>query len=122
MNQHSTVGTPYGASFIGDLIWDHVDFGPTLEAADYGTPFLTHPYAAGVLGASPAVGWKSSSVALSLWDDWQNRGTRGNRSEFVVRFTNDAINDGAAHYAYFYACNTAMMANRPYLAVTYEFR
>src|SRR5206468_212200 len=101
--------------------WDHVDFGPTLEATDYGTPVLTHSYAEGILSSAATLGWKSASVSFAVLDDWSNRVARGNRSEYVFRFTKDLINNGAANYSYSYPCSSANATLRPYLAVTYEY-
>jgi hypothetical protein len=121
VNQYSVAGTPYGAATLGDLLWDHVDFGPTLEATDYGTPVLTHSYAEGILSSSATLGWKSATVLFAVLDDWSARVARGNRSEFVFKFTRDLINNSMANYAYSYPCSSANATLRPYLAVTYEY-
>src|SRR5258708_18757571 len=42
VNQYSVAGTPYGATRLGDLPWDHVDFCPTPETAGHRTALL-HP-------------------------------------------------------------------------------
>jgi hypothetical protein len=119
--QYSVAGTPYGATLLGDLLWDHVNFGPTLEATDYGTPLLVHSYNEGTLSTTTTLEWKSSSVLFSVLDDWSNKATRGNRSEYVFRFTKDLISNAMADYAYMYPCSTANATFRPYLAVTYEY-
>jgi hypothetical protein len=46
---------------------------------------------------------------------------RGNRSEFMIRFTNDTVTPVTSDYAYFYACETTAPSDRPYLSVTYEY-
>jgi hypothetical protein len=120
-NQYSTYGTPYGAALLGDLLWDHVNFGPTLESTDYGTPLLVHSYNEGTLSSTAVLEWKSSSVLFAVLDDWTNKATRGNRSEYVFKFTKDLINNGSADYAYLYPCSTATATLRPYLTVTYEY-
>jgi hypothetical protein len=121
VDQYSVAGTPYGSTSLGDLLWDHVNYGPTLEATDYGTPLLVHSYNEGILSSSATLGWKSSSVLFAVLDDWTARVARGNRSEYVIRFTRDLINNGVANYAYAYPCSSANAALRPYLAVTYEY-
>jgi methionine-rich copper-binding protein CopC len=119
--QYSVASAPYGATALGDLMWYHVDFGPTLEATDFGTPVLTHPYPSGVLSTTPVLEWKSSSVVFAVQNDFANRTARNNRSEFVIQFPNDSSSNGIARYAYLYACNTANASFHPYLAVTYEY-
>ena len=38
----------------------------------------------------------------------------------MIRFTYDTTTPITADYAYFYPCEDAAVANRPYLSVTYE--
>jgi len=115
--------TTYGAAYLGDLLWWHVNFGPTFEGGDYNSPMLTHPYASGILSTTNVYEWKRANVEFAVRDDWANRAARGNRSEFIIRFTKDLLNNMKAAYAYLYSCGVppANITYNPYLAVTYEY-
>jgi hypothetical protein len=58
---------------------------------------------------------------LSVQNDFVNRVARGNRSEFLLRFTYDTSTPAATDLAFFYACDTTVTTDRPYLSVTYEY-
>ncbi|HMI88520.1 MAG TPA: Ig-like domain-containing protein [Polyangiaceae bacterium] len=121
LEQYNVAGSPYGPTRLGDVLWRHVDYGPTLEAADFDTPVLGHPGSGGPLSTDATYTWKSALVTLSVRDDLTNRMARGNRSEFMIRFTNDTVTPVTSDYAYFYACETTAPSDRPYLSVTYEY-
>lgn len=121
LKQYNVAGSPYGATRLGNVLWRHVDYGPSLDAADFDTPLLTHTGATnGTLSTTATFEWKSAIVTFSVRDDFTNRTTRANRSEYQVRFTNDTVMPVTSDYAYFYACETPAPADRPYLSVTYE--
>jgi hypothetical protein len=118
--QYSVSGSPYGPTRLGDVLWRHVDYGATLDAADFATPLLVHTGNGGTLSTNAAYEWKSSIVTLSVRDDFASRVARGNRSEFQIRYTSDTTSPVTTEYAYFYPCETTAPTNRPYLSVTYE--
>jgi hypothetical protein len=121
LEQYNVAGTPYGATRLGDVIWQHADYGASLEAADFPTPILVHTGNTGTLSTDATYTWKSSIVTASVQNDFNNRSTRGNRSEYVVRFTNNTVTPVTTDYAYFYSCEATSPGDRPYLSVTYEY-
>ncbi|MET0591813.1 MAG: Ig-like domain-containing protein [Polyangiaceae bacterium] len=121
LKQYSVAGTPYGSTRLGNVLWRHVDYGPSLDAADFDTPLLTHTGATnGTLSTTATFEWKSAIVTFSVRDDFTNRTTRANRSEYQIRFTNDTVTPVTTEYAYFYSCEAVAPADRPYISVTYE--
>jgi hypothetical protein len=120
VEQYQVVGTVYGATALGSLLWRHVDFGPTLEAADNTVAQLPHTGSNGTLITDASLGWKQTTVTLSLRDDLANRVARGNRSEFLLRMTNDSDALNISEWAYLYSCDTTVATDRPYVVVTYE--
>ena len=121
LKQYSLTGTPYGATKLGNVLWRHVDYGPTLELADYSVAPLIHGSNTGTLSVDGAFEYKSTVVTTSVQNDFINRVARGNRSEFLIRFTNDTSTPAATDLAFFYACDTTVTTDRPYLSVTYEY-
>jgi hypothetical protein len=121
LKQYSLTGTPYGTTKLGDVLWRHVDYGPTLELADYSVATLIHGGNAGTLSVDGTFEYKSAVVTLSVQNDFVNRVARGNRSEFLLRFTYDTSTPAATDLAFFYACDTTVTTDRPYLSVTYEY-
>jgi hypothetical protein len=120
LKQYSVAGNPYGPTRLGNVLWRHVDYGPTLDSTDFDTPLLTHTGATGVLSTTVTNEWKSAIVTFSVRDDFINRTPRTNRSEYQIRFTNDTVMPVTSDYAYFYACETPAPTDRPYMSVTYE--
>ncbi|HMJ53203.1 MAG TPA: Ig-like domain-containing protein [Polyangiaceae bacterium] len=121
LEQYNVLGTPYGAGRLGDVLWRHVDYGPTLEVADYSVAPLAHTSSAGTLSVNATYEWKAATVTLSLRDDLMNRAARGNRSEFMIRFTQDTVVTTANDFAYFYSCEATAPTDRPYVSVTYDY-
>jgi hypothetical protein len=123
MEQYQVTGTPYGANLLGELLWRHVDIGPTLDAVDYSAATLIHTGATGgTLSVDALSQWKSTAVTASVRDDYTNRTARGSRSEYLLRFTNDTFaTSTTAEYAYLYSCEAAVATDRPYISVTYEY-
>jgi hypothetical protein len=126
--QSSVVNSPYA---LGNLVASSVNFGPSLEAADFSTPVLqTKQCSLGgfktcgpmeetrTLSSSTANGYKSASATSKVSDDWKNRAARGNRSQYRLKFQSDG-NGGAADYVTLYSAN--LPNNRPYLDVEYEY-
>lgn len=125
-----TIGTPYGAANQGNLLVEHVNYGPSLEKADFdvakdGTftaanaPFIGAKTVniTGGLVVCPMLLCANNGVAADL----AARETLGNRSQFRIRFAKDSDGDGANDYMYFHSSRAATPANRPSLKVTYEY-
>jgi hypothetical protein len=123
LRQYQVVGTPYGPTRLGDALWRHVDFGPTLEIADYSVAQLPHVSSGGTISTNATYEWKSAVVTTSLRDDLTNRAARGNRSEFMIRMTLDTLTPPTTtnDFAYFYSCEATIATDRPYVSVTYDY-
>ena len=121
--QTFTNGDPFGR-LGGKINVEHVNYGATLDLADYGTVAL-----ATCLGSPPTCwvvpplstdttgGWKSTTVTGFVRDDFTNRVVRANRSQFRLRFPIDTLQPvltviGTVDF------DTAN--NLSYLKVTYE--
>lgn len=109
-------GTPYTDLKLGGkgLIVAHTVYGSTLTAADFNTaPIGEFPET----GLSTAVAWKVFEGGLDfVRDDWDNRASRGNRSQYVMFFPKATDGDGAADIARF---NSGEMVNSPQLVVKF---
>lgn len=110
-----------GAPFVnlGALLADHVDFGPTMDGADftgalvlsYGTTFATADWS----------GARTVSVVRAVQNDLANRVARGNRSQFRLKFTLDSSANAATDMLYLFSANYATAASRPQLLLSYEY-
>jgi hypothetical protein len=121
LRQYMISGTPYGPTRLGDALWRHVDFGPTLEVADYSVAQLPHVGSGGTISTNATYEWKSAVVTTSLRDDLTSRAVRGNRSEFMIRMTLDTVAPAANNFVYFYSCEATAATDRPYVSVTYDY-
>lgn len=131
--------SPY-AALGGNLLAQSVDYGTSLTAADFETPVLTYdglrcsllcnPLCRKVcsfgtwddqvtLSSSAALGWKSVDVTGKVERDRAVRATRGNRSQFRLKFPTNTNLDGVYNAVGIYAGEAA--TNRPYLSVTYLY-
>ncbi len=89
-------GSPYADLQLGGkhLILAHVDYGAALNAGDFNTPILDD---LGQFSGNGVIGYKTEPDALdSVRDDWANRTSRGNRSQFMFYFAKATDNDGLA--------------------------
>jgi hypothetical protein len=118
-NQTYCSGAVFAAPF-GSIEAHHVDYGPSLDAADCLPTYLGgRRY---TLSTSSALGPRSVTVTASVADDFANRVARGNRSQFQIRTATIATdNDSVRDY-----CNQATsldttLSNRPSLSVTYDY-
>jgi hypothetical protein len=84
VEQWTTQGSPYGV--LGVLDVAPVDFGPTLEAADWTLP--VGPSQVLAREAAPAV--KSVDVTASVVARWDSRETSGPRAQFRIAFDENA--------------------------------
>ena len=118
--QVSCSGNPFTTTFGSTIEAWHVNYGPSLEAADCSTSNLgSRQY---TLSNSTALTLKTVSVIDAVEDDWTNRVSRGNRSQFMLRTaTIGTDSDGSADWCSQGTYNTTTTSNRPYLSITYEY-
>jgi hypothetical protein len=116
----------------GPLSAESVDYGTTLDIADFSTPVLTFPGKCGLprlppcpnpvddyvtLSSDATIGSKTVNVAAKVIRDWNARATRGNRCQFRLRFR--SLTTAASKYVAFYSADNA--TNKPQLTVSYEY-
>ncbi len=110
-------GLPYTNLALGakKLIATHVSYGSVLNGSDFNTSVL------GEFSTTIDDGdleWKEYLNGLSfVQNDWDNRETRGKRSQYMLYFPKATDGDGSADIAYFNAGNNA--SNQPELRITY---
>jgi hypothetical protein len=109
-----------GPSSLGNLAWQHLNFGPTLGINAYPEPPLEHLGNVGVLSDTDSRGWKQTSVLQSVRNDWANRQARGFRSEYRLQFDKFTDNDAVSDQLIFGTCS-GPSAERPYVQVRYEY-
>lgn len=88
VNQSSTSGTPYNT--LGNLIADHVDFGGSVDAADFSGGTLQNNF--GAISSDSLAGAKSLDVTAEVQNDISSSRTT---SQFRLRFANDTDNDNS---------------------------
>jgi hypothetical protein len=113
ITQTSTAGTPFTS--LGALRFEHVYYGPTLETDDVNSPVLS------AVTTTDTSAVKSVSATTAVTDDWTNRATRTNRSQYRVRFTTNTDADNGADNCVFATGDATTAANRPTLTVTYDY-
>ncbi len=97
------IGNPYS---LGSVSLEHVNYGDSLDAADYNTPVLAD---LGIFDSSSTpvrervyTDVTANGVTAAVQDDLANRATRGNRSQFRLKFpvaTNNNNNEEWVLYA-----------------------
>ena len=111
--QNKTVGTPYTAS--GELRFDHLNYGDSLDDSDYSLPAFTSNY--GILSTSKRLGWKEVDVTDAVRDDFANGRTQ---SQYRVHFGRETTGgDIKGDIVYFVSSNTSSSTNRPQLVIEY---
>lgn len=124
--QSSMAGTPYGSgsSNLGSLRAESVNYGLSLTTAAYSTPtltFLGFPLAYTVSTSSLNTS-KYATVTNKVVDDWNNRASRGSRSQFRLRWSlRDKTLDGASDQVSIYMGENTSLTYKPRLSVTYEY-
>lgn len=110
-----------GAPFVnlGALLADHVDFGATLEGADF-TGATALPYGV-TFATSTWVGSRTVSVSRAVENDLANRVARGNRSQFRLKFTLDSSPNAVSDAMFVFSDDYSTVASRPTLFVSYEY-
>jgi Bacterial Ig-like domain len=110
-------GLPYTNLALGGkkLIATHVSYGTILNGSDFNTSVL------GEFGTTIDDGdleWKEYlNGLLFVQNDWDNRETRGKRSQYMLYFPKATDGDGSADIAYLNAGDNA--SNQPELKITY---
>lgn len=128
--QKSHAAAAYGAT--GSLMVRSFSYG-TLDQGDYewtcALGVLCNFYQKN-LSSSSADGWKIAVVTEWANEDWQQRTARGSRSQYQLRFANDAVNPAPANgSAAFQAGNVTNLNigqllqtnRRPALKITYLY-
>jgi Bacterial Ig-like domain len=124
--QKSHAGSAYGAT--GSLLIRSFSYG-TLSTSDYdwncALGILCNLYQQ-VLSSSSSDGWKTADVTDWANEDWQQRNSRSQRSQYQMRFANDAVNPAPANgSATFQAGNVnggiLQKNRRPALELTYLY-
>jgi len=119
--QSKVQGTPYTSLKTGvcplnceAALLDHVNYGSSLTGEDFETPVL---HDLGNLSTSSSLETKTANVLVAVRDDLDKRDTRGNRSQYRVRFPLGTNADDKFDWAEF---NTAEAAsNKPTLEISY---
>lgn len=117
MFQSLVSGVPYNHLILPkkNLLAAHVDYGAVLNANDFNTPIL---HDLGDLSANTTLEYKTNSNTLvSLQDDWTNRTTRKNHSQFMLFFPKAADDDLLSDIAFFQSGEDTI--NPPELVVTF---
>jgi hypothetical protein len=118
--QEGVSGTPYSDlddCFIfgcDDLLIDHVNYGSSLNDSDFDATVLQ---ALGELSDTTTVEYKTFDVKAAAADDWDNRSSRGDRSQYRLRFAKLTDGDGVFDAAEFTSGDAA--SNKPQLQITY---
>jgi hypothetical protein len=113
--QTGVVGTPYDVG--GRLKIDHLDFGSSLENADYNTPSISASFT--TLTDNPTAEWKEADVTDTLRNDLTNSRPR---SQFRIHFATENIGGTVSgDFAYFESAdNSTGTSNIPQLVVKYH--
>lgn len=113
--QVKIIGDPYGAGIR--VMVDHLDYGDSLEHADYGAAAISASFA--TLSENATLGWKEVDVTDAVRND---RSTGRERSQFRIHMTTE--NQGGTvqgDFAYFESAdNNQGSGNTPQLLVTYN--
>jgi len=113
--QGEIVGDPYGAG--GTLKVDHLDYGSSLENADYSVSSLSSNFA--TLTANESLEWKDVNVKDRLIEDLANGRTY---SQYRIHFSTENIGgDVTGDFTYFESQNNSMgTGNTPQLVIEYQ--
>ncbi len=113
--QRNVTGDPYG-SIMQKIIIEHVDFGTTIKFNDFNTNTL---HTAAVFSTNVTPGYKTEDVTISLKDDYAKRASRGNRSQYRLRFSVPTDGDGNTDVAYFHTKEQTGTSKDPKLVIIY---
>ena len=84
LHQANVEGSPYGTGNLGSVIVDHVNYGTSLQSADYNAISLTQNI--GTLSADATQAYKTLNVATSVANDIL---VSRLRSQYRLRFSNE---------------------------------
>ena len=112
--QANIIGNPYGAGIR--VMVDHLDYGDTLEHADYAAPSISASFA--TLSTNANLEWKEVDVTDAVRNDMENN---RERSQFRTHLAVENIGgDVQGDFAYFESAdNSQGTGNTPKLVVTY---
>ena len=113
--QGQIIGSPYTPG--GSLKVDHLDYGPTLENADYSQASLSSNFA--TLTGNATVEWKDLVITDQFKDDMGNGRAR---SQYRIHFATEAVGgDVTGDFTYFESQDNSIgTGNRPQLVITYH--
>lgn len=112
--QYTVTGTPY--TTLGTIVADHVNFGSSLDAADYSAAALTSSI--GTISNSATIEWKTLDVSSYVQADINSSRTS---SQYRIRFTTGTDSDGIEDLSRNESVeNFGSTGNRPELVVTYR--
>ncbi len=115
--QESTQGLPFTGLELGGqrLLIAHVDYGSSFEVGDFNTPILQ---TLGQLSNNNMIGWRTAPGSLeAVRNDWINRASRGNRSQYMISFPKATNSDGIQDVVVFNDAGSA--TNQPELEVKF---
>jgi DNA-binding beta-propeller fold protein YncE len=109
LHQANVEGSPYGAGNLGSVIVDHVNYGTTLESADYNAAALTPNI--GTLSTDASLAYKTLNVATSVASDIL---ASRSRSQYRLQFSSEnSINSENDYVQFTDAEDSCCAANRP---------
>ena len=110
--QTEVIGDPYGS--LGSLKIDHLNYGDSLENADYNASSISASFA--TLTSNATIEWKDVNVTDRLKDDITNSRSR---SQYRLKFATEAT--GADAWSRFESAdNSVGTGNTPQLVVKYH--
>jgi hypothetical protein len=103
---------------LGFLTPEHLDFGDSLTIDDYAIPAFA---SVGItdIGSVPDRTWMTWPVTTYVQDDIANRDTRGERSQFRLRFDVETNNNNAFDVITFIATTSAGGSFEPFISLEY---
>lgn len=113
--QYQIIGDPYGVG--GELKIDHLDYGDTLESADYGASAISSSFTS--ISSNATLEWKDAGVTDALKNDILNSRSS---SQYRIHFQVEPIGGTVAgDFAYFESSeNIGGTGNTPQLVVKYR--
>jgi hypothetical protein len=132
VRQAIVAGDPYGK--MGNLLAESVAYSGSLVASNFETPVLKTNQCifafpgitcglfdeSRVLSTNANLEFKSVTATLKVRDDWSNRATRANRSQYRLRFAQNVSADGVADFVIF-GTGDASADFQSFLEITYEY-
>jgi len=112
--QTDTAGNPYSAGIR--VVVDHLDYGDSLEHADYSSPSISANFA--ILSTNDSVGWKEIDVTDQVRNDLDNSRIR---SQYRLHFAVESTGGISGDWAYFESGdNSQGTGNLPELIIKYH--